>query len=410
MANDQRPATDDQRPTVDPDVQIYSLEWCPYCIKAKALLRAKDIPYRETDVTDDRESALEMIDRSGRNGVPQIFVNGEHVGGYGELAHFAATGLLDRAFGREPAELRSVYDVAVIGGGAAGLSASLYASRKGLTTVLISEDVGGQVGVTRDIFNYPGYDYVTGPELSERMIAQIAQNPVEQLLGEYVTGLRLDGRSKVIELESGRHVRAEAVIIASGVTKRRLAVPGEEELEGFGVVYCSTCDGPLYRGKTVAVVGAGNSAFEAALEMNGMASKVYLVTRGELSADQVLRDKVATAHRVEHLPGQSAVEIHGDEKVDGLTIADRRSGEMRRLDVDAVFVEAGLLPNTSFALDLVETNETGEIVVDERGRTGVRGVFAAGDCTTVPDKQIVVAAGDGAKAALSAFEYLVSQR
>jgi alkyl hydroperoxide reductase subunit F len=306
-----------------------------------------------------------------------------------------------------------VYDVAVIGGGAAGLSAALYASRKGLTTVLISEDVGGQVGVTRDIFNYPGYDYVSGPDLSERMIAQIAQNPVEQLLGEYVVGLSIDGRCKVIELESDREVRAEAVIIASGVTKRRLEIPGEEELEGSGVVYCSTCDGPLYRDKTVAVVGAGNSAFEAALEMNGMARKVYLVTRGVVTADQVLRDKVATAKRVEHLQGQLPVEVHGDEEdggVDGLTVADRRSGEQRRLDVDAVFVEAGLLPNTSFALDLVETNEDGEIIVDERGRTGVRGVFAAGDCTTVPDKQIVVAAGDGAKAALSAFEYLVSQR
>ena len=141
-----------------PDLQIYSLEWCPYCIKAKALLKAKDIPYRETDVTYDREQAHEMIERSGRNSVPQIFLNDEHVGGYAELAHLTSTGELDQAFGREPAKLRHVYDVAVIGGGAAGLSAAIYASRKGLSTVLISEDVGGQVGVTRDIFNYPGYE------------------------------------------------------------------------------------------------------------------------------------------------------------------------------------------------------------------------------------------------------------
>jgi alkyl hydroperoxide reductase subunit F len=393
-----------------PDLQIYSLEWCPYCIKAKALLKAKDIPYRETDVTYDHEQALEMVERSGRNSVPQIFVNGEHVGGYAELAHLSSTGALERAFGREPAAPRDVYDVAVIGGGAAGLSAALYASRKGLSTVLISEDVGGQVGVTRDIHNYPGYEYITGPDLSERMIAQLSHTSVEQRLGEYVTGLSLEGRCKVVELESDREVRAEAVIIASGVTKRRLEIPGEEELEGVGVVYCSTCDGPLYQDKTVAVVGAGNSAFEAALEMNGIARRVYLVTRGTIGADQVLRDKVATAGRVEHLQGQVPLEIHGEEEVEAMTIADRRSGEMRRLDVDAVFVEAGLLPNTSFALDLVETNEDGEIIVDERGRTGVRGVFAAGDCTIVPDKQIVVAAGDGAKAALSAFEYLVSQR
>jgi NADH-dependent peroxiredoxin subunit F len=393
-----------------PDLQIYSLEWCPYCIKAKALLKAKEIPYRETDVTYDRDLALEMIERSGRNSAPQIFLDDEHVGGYAELAHLTSTGELDQRFGRRPADLKPIYDVAVIGGGAAGLSAAMYASRKGLATVLISEDVGGQVGVTRDIFNYPGYDYVTGPELSERMIEQAARNPIDRLLGEYVVGLSLDGRCKVIELESGRRVCADSVIIASGVTKRRLEIPGEEEFEGFGVVYCSTCDGPLYRDKTIAVVGAGNSAFEAALEMNGIARKVYLVTRGDITADSVLRDKVATAKRVKHLSGQVPVEIHGAEEVEALTIADRRSRERRRLAVDAVFVEAGLLPNTSFALDLVETNEAGEIVVDERGRTGVRGVFAAGDCTTVPDKQIVVAAGDGAKAALAAFEYLVSQR
>ena len=148
------------------------------------------------------------------------------------------------------------------------------------------------------------------------MIGQLSRNPVEQLLGEYVTGLRLDGRCKIVELESDRQVRADSVIIASGVTKRRLEIPGEEELEGLGVVYCSTCDGPLYRDKTVAVVGAGNSAFEAALEMNGIARKVYLVTRGEVVADQVLRDKVATAKRVKHLKGKVAVEIHGAEEVE----------------------------------------------------------------------------------------------
>ena len=147
-----------------PDLQIYSLEWCPYCIKAKALLKAKEIPYRETDVTFDREQALEMIERSGRNSVPQIFLDDELVGGYAELAHITSTGELDQAFGRRPAKLKPVYDVAVIGGGAAGLSAAMYASRKGLSTVLVSEDVGGQVGVTRDIFNYPGYDYITGPD------------------------------------------------------------------------------------------------------------------------------------------------------------------------------------------------------------------------------------------------------
>ncbi len=392
------------------DIEIYSLEWCPYCIKAKALLKAKDVPYRETDVTYDREQALEMIERSGRNSVPQIFFDGELLGGYDDLAHFNATGELDRALGREPVELKSIYDVAVIGGGPAGLSAAMYTARKNLSTILISGDVGGQVGVTRDIANYPGFDEVTGPELAERMIAQTAQYNVEKLIGEYVVGLRLDGRCKVIELESQRQVCARTVIIASGVQKRRLGIPGEAELSDHGVVYCSTCDGPLYKDKTIAVVGGGNSAFEAALEMNGIARKVYLVTRGEVTADAILQDNVASAKRVERLAGQIAVQIHGEVDVEGLTIRNRENGMLRRLAVDGVFVEVGLLPNTSFALDLVETNEAGEIEVDGRGRTGVRGIFAAGDCTDVPDKQIVTSAGDGAKAALAAFEYLVTQR
>jgi len=392
------------------DIQIYSLQWCPYCIKAKALLHAKGIPYRETDVTSDRSLALEMIERSGRNSVPQIFVDGELVGGYDDLAHLSATGELDRLVGREPAELRPIYDVAVIGGGPAGLSAAMYAARKNLSTILVSGDVGGQVGTTRDIANYPGFAEVTGPALAEQMIAQMSRYDVEQLLGEYVTGLRVEGRCRIVELESGRRLRSRTLIIASGVRKRHLEIPGEGKLDGHGVVYCSTCEGPLYGDKTIAVVGGGNSAFEAALEMNGSARKVYLVTRGHVSADAVLRDNVASAAKVEHLHNHLAIEIHGRDTVEALTVLDIASDQRRQLEVDGVFVEVGLLPNTGFALDLVETNERGEIKVDARGRTGVRGVFAAGDCTDTPDKQIVVAAGDGAKAALAAFDYLVTQR
>ena len=392
------------------DIEIYSMQWCPYCIKSKALLKAKDIPYRETDITFDEELQLQMVERTGRYNVPQIFVDGVLVGGYDDLAHLNSTGILDKLAGRKPVKLKSLYDVAVIGGGPAGLSAAMYSARKSLSTIVVSGDVGGQVGTTRDIANYPGFDTITGPELSQRMIEQATKYDMEQLIGEYVIGLRIDGRAKVVELESGREIRARSLIIASGVQKRYLGIAGEAQFDGRGVVYCSTCDGPLFKDKAVAVVGGGNSAVEAALEMNGIARKVYLVSRGDISADAVLRDHVASAARVKHLRGYDAVEIDGDETVEGLTVRERRRGKLRRLAVDGVFVEIGLEPNTSFALDMVETNESGEIKVDARGRTGVRGVFAAGDCTDVPDKQIVVAAGDGAKAALAAFEYLVSQR
>jgi NADH-dependent peroxiredoxin subunit F len=392
------------------DIQIYSMQWCPYCAKTKALLKAKGVAYRETDVTSDEDAQTEMVERTGRYNVPQIFLNNELVGGYDDLAHLNATGELDRLLGRKPAKLKSIYDVAVVGAGPAGLAAAMYAARKGLSTIVVAGDYGGQVGDTRDIANYPGFDTVTGPDLVHKMVEQTAGYDIEQLIGEYVTGLRLDGRCKVLELESQRAVCSRTLIIASGVQKRHLRIPGEGQFAGRGVVYCSTCDGPLYKQKTVAVVGGGNSALEAALEMNGIARKVYLVSRGQLSADGVLRDNVASAKRVEHLHHHEPVEIHGSDTVESVTVRDRRNDKVRRLAVDGVFVEVGLDPNTGFALDLVQTNEQGEIVIDGRGRTGVRGVFAAGDCTDVPDKQIVVSVGDGAKAALAAFEHLVSQR
>ena len=180
-------------------------------------------------------------------------------------------------------------------------------------------------------------------------------------------------------------------------------------LAGRGVVYCSTCDGPLFKGLDVAVVGGGNSALEAALEMVGVARSVRLVARSGLAADEVLEDKVATAPGVEVLAHHEPVEIHGTDAVEAITLRDRQTGATSRLDVQGVFVEIGLYPNTGFALDLVDTNERGEIIVDSHCRTGVRGVFAAGDCTDTHDKQIVISVGEGAKAALGAFEYLVTQ-
>jgi NADH-dependent peroxiredoxin subunit F len=392
------------------DIEMYTMQWCPYCAKSKALLKAKGLAYREIDVTTDEDLQREMVERTGRYNVPQIFLDGELVGSYDDLAHLNATGELDRRLGRRPVELKSIYDVAIIGGGPAGLSAAMYAGRKSLTTILISGDIGGQVGTTHDISNYPGFELVTGPDLVQKMFAQAAKYGIDELIGEHVTDVALSSRYKILELESGRQIRATTLVIASGVQKRHLQIAGEAEFEGRGVVYCSTCDGPLFKGKDVAVVGAGNSALQAAMEMNGIARKVYLVTRGAVGADAVLQDNVATAKRVEHLKRHEAVEIHGSDAVESLTVRDKGSGRLRRVAVEGVFVEVGLYPNTSFALDLVETNERGEIKVDGRGRTGVRGVFAAGDCTDVPDKQIVVSVGDGAKAALAAFEYLVTQR
>ncbi len=392
-------------------IEIYTKQWCPYCLKAKALLRSKEIAYDELDVTADESRQAEMVERSGRRSVPQIFIDGEKVGGYDDLARLNATGELDRRLGRGGgAPLRDVYDVAVVGAGPAGLTAAMYAARKNLSTIVIAMDLGGQMGLTAEVANYPGFDLVSGPDLAARYHEQAARYEIAELIGERVVGLSIDGRCKVIDLESGRSVRASTVIIATGVQKRRLDIPGERELTGRGVVYCSTCDGPLFKGLTVAVVGAGNSGLEAAIEMDAVAARVYLVSIEDWTGDAILRDKASAARRVESLRYHEPIEIHGQDKVEGVTIRDVRSGKTRRLDVDGVFIEVGLFPNSEFALDLLETNVAGEIAVDKRGATGVRGVFAAGDVTDSRDKQIVVAAGEGARAALAAFEYLVKQQ
>jgi NADH-dependent peroxiredoxin subunit F len=392
------------------NIEIYTKEWCPYCAKAKALLKSKGLSYQEVNVTSDEALQQEMVTRSGRRTVPQIFLDGESVGGYDDLANFNATGELDRRLGiKTAADLTKVYDVAVIGAGPAGLAAAIYAVRKNLSTILIAFDLGGQLGTTYEVANYPGFQLVTGPDLVQKFFEHVEQYGVEKLIGEKVTGMQVEGRVKVLQTASGREIRAKTVIITTGAQKRKLNIPGEKQLAGKGVVYCSTCDGPLFKDLTIAIVGGGNSGLEAAIEMDGVAKKVYLVSRGEWTGDEILQDKVAAAKRVEVLKHQQPVEIHGNERVEGLTVKDLQTGATRRLEVQGVFIEIGLFPQTDFLLDLLETNARGEIKVDRHGQTGVRGIFAAGDATDSHDKQIVIAAGEGASAALAAFEYLVKQ-
>ncbi len=298
----------------------------------------------------------------------------------------------------------------MVGGGPAGLSAALYAARKNLSTILIALDLGGQVGITHLVTNYPGMPVVEGPELVRLMFEQAYMYGLERMIGERVHDIRVDGRAKVLELVSGKEIKARSVIVASGAQKRRLEIPGEGEFSGRGVVYCSTCDGPFYREKTIAIVGGGNSALEAAIEMSGIAKKVHVVSRGPWSGEEWLKDKARSSPGVKQLVGYEPVEIAGDEMVEKLVIRDVETGKQRTLKVDGVFIEVGLSPNSDLILDLARTNQRGEVIVDEWGDTGVRGVFAAGDVTATKDKQIVIAAGEGAKAALAAFDYLISQR
>jgi alkyl hydroperoxide reductase subunit F len=392
-------------------IEIFSKEWCPYCTKAKSLLKSKGLGYQERDVTSDAELEQEMIERSRRRSVPQIFIDEQSIGGYDDLALLNASGELDRMLGiSAESHPERIYDVAIVGAGPAGMSAAIYASRKNLSTLVVSTDLGGQVSTTNEIGNYPGISSISGTDLVRSFEDHMNQYPVDKLLGETVTGISIDDHCKLLKTLSGREIRARSVVIATGAVKRKLHIPGEEELAGKGVVYCSTCDGPLFRNMTVAIIGGGNSGLEAAIEMNDLASHVYLVARGELRGDQILQDKLASAKRVTVLEHHDPIEIHGLERVEGLTVKNLMNDELDTLGVGGVFVEVGLFPNSDFLLELLETNAQGEVTIDSHGHTGANGIFAAGDVTDVHDKQIVIAAGAGANAALAAFEYLITRQ
>lgn len=298
-----------------------------------------------------------------------------------------------------------MYDLIIIGAGPAGMTAGVYAARKKMHTLILSQDIGGQPMVTREVENYMGYQYITGPELMTKFEEQVRQYPVEIKLLP-VTGLKVtEGIFTVETLEQAFNART--VIIASGKRPRKLQVPGEDEYVGRGVSYCATCDGPLFAGKVVAVIGGGNSALQAALELSEVAEKVYLVVRRAFVADPVVVDKVMMDPVITRLMGYSVKEIQGGQLVEKIVLENLTNGATRELAVQGVFVEIGLVPNSDFAATVVKRNQRQEIIVDCRTNTGIPGLFAAGDVTNVPDKQIVVAAGEGAKAALAAYEYLV---
>jgi len=286
------------------------------------------------------------------------------------------------------------------------MTAAVYAARKRLKTLLVSVDVGGQTNWTNDIENYMGYQLIEGPELIDKFESQVRKFPIDVKTEMDVTSVsRVEGGFE-LRVASGETFQGRTAIIASGKRPRPLNVPGEERLRGRGVTYCSTCDGPLFEGMSVAVIGGGNSALEAVLDMVKIAERVFMVSLTPLTGDQVLIDRVKGSSNVAIFTEHETREVLGDTGVSAIRIRDMKGGEEKTLDVRGVFVEIGLMPNSEFARDLVTLNQVGEIVVSCAGETGIPGLFAAGDVTNVPEKQIVVAAGEGAKAALQAYRYL----
>ena len=344
--------------------------------------------------------------------VPAVFLNGElFVQGRTELEEILAK--LDTAGAkRQAAELseRDPYDVLVVGGGPAGAAAAIYAARKGIRTALLAERFGGQVMDTMGIENLISVPYTEGPKLVASMEQHVKEYDVDVITHQRASGLSTEGAYTGLSLESGAELKARTAILATGARWRELNVPGEQEYRGKGVAYCPHCDGPLFKGKRVAVIGGGNSGIEAAIDLAGIVKEVTVLEFGDtLRADQVLQDKANSMPNIRIIKNAQTTEVNGDgQRVNGLTYTDRVSGESEKLELEGVFVQSGLIPNTDWLKESgLELSKFGEIVIDDRAQTNLTGVFAAGDATTLPYKQIVISMGSGATAALSAFDHLI---
>jgi len=297
-------------------------------------------------------------------------------------------------------------DLIIIGAGPAGITASIYAARKKMDFLVVSADVGGQTAWSGGIENYTGFQFITGPELAQKFDEHIRQFQVPLELGRAIDRLHFEAGLWIAE-GGGKRRAAKTAIVATGRLPRKLNIPGEEEFKNRGVTYCATCDGPLFSGAEVAIVGGGNSALDAALQMIRLARHVYLIQNiDRFTGDPVMLNKALEAKNLTAVTGAEVTAITGEKMVSGISL--RQAGKERAFPVEGVFIEIGSEP-VSKIVSGVETNQFGEIVVDCSCRTSLPGLFAAGDVTTVPAKQIIVAAGEGAKAAISAFEFLSSQ-
>ena len=345
--------------------------------------------------------------------VPSIYLNGE-VFGQGRMSVEEILAKLDTNTGERQAEqinAKEAFDVLVVGGGPAGSSAAIYAARKGIRTGVVAERFGGQVLDTMGIENFISVQETEGPKLAAQLEEHVKSYDVDIMnLQRAEALLPADAEGLLtVQLASGASLRSKSIVIATGARWREMSVPGEREYRGRGVAYCPHCDGPLFKGKRVAVIGGGNSGVEAAIDLAGIVSHVTLVEfDGKLRADEVLQRKLRSLPNVRVIVSAQTTEVHGAEgKVNALSYKDRGSHEVHRVELEGVFVQIGLLPNTDWLKGTIELSPRGEIEVDARGQTSVPGVFAAGDATTTPYKQIIIAMGEGSKAALSAFDHLI---
>jgi NADH-dependent peroxiredoxin subunit F len=304
----------------------------------------------------------------------------------------------------------TLYDLIIVGGGPAAMSAAIYAARKMMNLAILTYDFGGQIGVTSEVENYLGFQSIKGPDLVEKFQEQLNEFKVPVQQGEKVVNVDRDQDKFTVTTDGGSTFTAKTVIVATGKRDRPLNVPGEQELVGRGVAYCATCDAPFFRDRKVVVAGGGNSAFTAVQDLLRVTPHVTMVNFASgWQADEVFLRNLAKYETLEKIDNTEIFKIDGDTGVTGVWIRDRESGKERLLESDGIFIEIGLLPNSEPVKGLVETNDNDEVIVDCNSRTNVPGLFGAGDVTTVPYKQIVISAGEGAKAALASYEYLTLQ-
>ncbi|GBG55402.1 alkyl hydroperoxide reductase subunit F [Sporomusaceae bacterium FL31] len=377
---------------------------CPVVVQALNLMSALNPGITHTMV--DGAVFQEEVQAKDVMAVPVVYLNGEFFSsGRMEVEEILAK-LGSSSDSSELAE-KEPFDILVVGGGPAGVSAAIYAARKGIRTGIVAERFGGQVKDTLGIENFISMKYTEGPKLAEDLEAHVKEYQIDVM--KLQRGSRLEKKDLIeIELENGAVLKSKAVILSTGARWRNIGVPGETEFKNKGVAYCPHCDGPLFKGKRVAVIGGGNSGIEAAIDLAGIVEHVTVLEfLPELKADVVLQQRLNSLPNVTVLKNVQTKEITGMDKVDGLSYIDRSTGEIHHLELQGVFILIGLVPNTDWLKGTIECNRFGEIIVDSHGATNVPGVFAAGDCTHSPYKQIIIAMGSGANAALGAFDYLI---
>jgi len=400
----------------DYDFEMYfslSCHNCPDVVQALTLMALYNPRITATLIEGGAFQA--EVDARNVLAVPATFLNGEMFAS-GKMSVEEVLAKLDgNASARAAAKIadKKPFEVLVVGGGPAGASAAIYTARKGFSTGIAAERFGGQVLDTMGIENFISVPYTEGPKLAAALEAHVGEYDIDVMNLQEATKLvpaKMPGGYHEVVLKNGASLKARAVILSTGARWRNLGVPGEFEYRNRGVAYCPHCDGPLFKGKRVAVIGGGNSGVEAAIDLANIVGHVTLIEfDSQLRADQVLQDKLRSMKNVDILVSAQTTEVTGDgERVNGLVYKDRESGAERKVALEGVFVQIGLVPNTEWLKDSgLELTRFGEIAINERAETSLPGIFAAGDATTVPYKQIIIAMGEGSKAALSAFDYII---